>query len=230
MVQTARNAFGFSIGNPWREPGTAMITTAYREDGTAVDVYEAESGGGDGLICECGVPVVAKKGAERDWHFAPRAGLKSCRIAIDGQMRRFLENAALDFRIELPPKDNRRGIVDAIVVESVVRAGLVVLLLYDQADRKLLVVVEVKKSGAREMRELIGRSTLSAIFVSLVCHRTKPDEELRNAFCRSAPRDWWRWKPELLTPLHPKIGENGMLLPPLTEEALIEKIFRTAQR
>ncbi|WP_230279803.1 competence protein CoiA family protein [Croceicoccus sp. Ery15] len=207
-----------------------MITTAYREDGTAVDVDEAESGGGDGLICDCGVPVVAKKGPERDWHFAHQAGLKSCRIAIDGQMRRFLENAALDFRIELPPKDNRRGMVDAIVVESVVRAGLIVLLLYDQADRKLLVVVEVKKSGAREMRELIGRSTLSAIFVSLVCHRTKSDEELRNAFCRSASREWWRWKPELLTPLSPKIDENGMLLPPLTEEALLEKIFRTAQR
>lgn len=230
MVHPARNALGFSIGNPWREPGTAMVTTAYDQDGTAVHVGEAQSGSGDGLICECGVPVVAKKGAERDWHFAHRAGLKSCRIAIDGQARRFLENAALDFRIALPPKDNRRGMVDAIVVESVVRAGMVVLLLYDQTDRRLLVVVEVKKSGARDMRELIGRSTLSTIFVSLVCDRTKTDDELRNAFCRSAAREWWRWKPELLTPLHPKVGQNGMLLPPLTEEALIEKIFRPTQR
>lgn len=229
MPRTARNAFGFSIGNLWREPGTAMITTGYRGDGTAVHIDQAESGIGDALSCECGVPLIAKKGEEVDWHFAHRAGLNSCRVAIDGQVRRFLENAALDYRIELPSKDGKRGMVDAVAVETVVRAGLVILLLYDQENRKILIVAEIKKTGARGMRELIERSTLSAIFVSLVRHRTGSDDELRDAFCHSAPREWWRWKPGLIGLPSPKIGENGMLLPPLTEDALIDAIFTPTQ-
>lgn len=68
-----RNAFGFAVGNPWHEPGSAMITTGYRADGAAVQIDEAESGSGDVLICECGVPPLTKKGEERGWHFAHRA-------------------------------------------------------------------------------------------------------------------------------------------------------------
>lgn len=74
------------------------------------------------------------------------------------------------------------------------------------------------------MRELIGRSTLSAIFVSLVCHRTKSDEELSAAFCQSASREWWRYKPD--GPPRAKIGMNGLWLAPMTEEDLIEAIFK----
>jgi hypothetical protein len=223
--RTVRNAFGFAVGNPWREPGSAMITTGYRADGATVHIDKAESGSGDALICECKVPLVAKKGEERDWHFAHRAGLESCRIAIDGQVRRFLADAALECRIHLPPTGNKRGKIEAVAVRSIVRAGLVILLIDAQADRKILIVAEIKKTGAREMRELIRRSTLSAIFVSLVRHRTKCDEELRDAFCRLAPREWWRWKPELIGPPPPKIGDNGMWLTPLTEDALIDAIF-----
>lgn len=226
QVRTERNALGFAVGNPWREPGTAMITMGYRKNGAAVPIAESESGIAEGLICRCGVPLVAKKGTERDWHFAHRAGLKSCRVAIEDQSRHFLENTALDFQIELPPKDNRRGRIDAVVAESIVRAGLVVLLLHDQADRRLLVIAEIKKTGASEMRELIERSTLSTIFISLVRHRTGSDEELKDAFCRVASREWWRWKPGLSGASIPKIGANGMWLTPLTEDALIETIFK----
>lgn len=225
QVGIERNGFGFAVGKPWREPGTAMITAGYQEDGNVLHIEDAESGIASGLFCKCGVPLVAKKGTQRDWHFAHRAGLTSCRIAVEDQARRFLENTALDFQIELPPKNNRRGKIDAVAAESVVRAGFVVLLLYDQANRRLLVVTEIKKTGATEMRDLIGRSTLSAIFVSLVRHRTKSDEELRNAFCRLASREWWRWKPGLSGLPPPRVGPSGTWQTPLTEEALIEALF-----
>jgi hypothetical protein len=89
-VDIHRNALGYVICADAARLGTPSIVWGKRSDGGRVFIDQADRGAAQGLRCECGSELVAKKGNIKAWHFAHRAtGLSRCAIAFAQALGQF---------------------------------------------------------------------------------------------------------------------------------------------
>lgn len=85
-----RNAIGHLIYADAARAGSPSIVWGKRQDGSRVFIDQAHRGATEGLRCECGSELVARKGDVNAWHFAHRAtGLSRCEVAFAQALGRF---------------------------------------------------------------------------------------------------------------------------------------------
>lgn len=183
-----RNSIGYVIDATRRDE--AMIVFGRDSSGNLVGIDEAERGAAQGLRCECGTNLVAKKGEVLEHHFAHKAGEdRSCAVATRAALIRFISDTLLDGgEIELPFTDGRLGSAKVFSLEELPNEQVPTLKIDAQRDRQLIVVFKIKRQKLD--RDRYKQQGISAIAVDLSKARNGSDDRIREAILSRSPREW----------------------------------------
>lgn len=183
------NSLGFAIGG---KQSRALIAWGYDVNGLRISIRDAERGGSQGLHCDCKAPLVAKKGDIREHHFAHKAGdVRHCETAADAAMVNFISNALLDAdEVALPVTAGILSSAEVLAVSTEVVAGHTLHIIDAQRDRRLAIFARVRRQNVRQLEEWCRRNEVSGMVIDLSAFRNRPDDDIRCAIDRSAPRKW----------------------------------------
>jgi hypothetical protein len=189
---THRNSIGYAIGQG-RSDGPKIVW-GLASDGARVWIGDAAPGASGGLNCECGTPLVAKRGAQRAHHFAHIAGSNpACADATNVAAANFIAQALSGSTFRLPILKSRftyvrfEGVAIDHLPSWICLSGFRVA---DGAQRnaKLLFKMRAKQS-VPEMGTLL-RGGHSAMLIDLSPYRHHSDDAVRAAILRLADRRW----------------------------------------
>ena len=189
---THRNSIGYAIGQG-RSDGPKIVW-GLASDGSRVWIGDAAPGASGGLTCECGSPLVAKRGARRAYHFAHIAGSNpACAEATNAAAARFIVQALDGSAFRLPVLKSRFTYVrfDGAAIDHL--PGWICLSGFCFADgaqrnAKLLFKIRAKQSVPEMSTLLLGGH--SAILIDLSPYRHHSDDGVRAAILRLADRRW----------------------------------------
>jgi len=189
---THRNSIGYTIGQG-RSDGPKIVW-GLACDGSRVWIGNAAPGASGALKCECGSPLVAKRGAKRAHHFAHIAGANpGCAEATNLAAANFIAQTLEGSAFRLPILKSRYAYVqfDRVTIDH--RPSWICLSGFRSADGaernvKLLFKMRAKQSVPELSTLLVGGH--SAILIDLSPYRHHRDEGLRAAILRLADRCW----------------------------------------
>lgn len=168
-----------------------MIVWGRRPDGNRIFIDDAARGAADGLSCDCGNLLVAKKGELNAHHFAHQARSSTiCRTAQLTALAEFAAKALEDAgEVHLPPFDGRRKGRTAVVdVCPQVYDENAVIELASSDGRSLLVVINLALRR-KEFRQVVPRE-VSSIVINVGKYRNLADAGIARALVSHAPREW----------------------------------------
>lgn len=182
------------------------LVLGQRADGSMAHVSEVESGGRCACVCPgCGAPLVAKKGARIDHHFAHEgtADGMPCRTGPETALHKFAKEVlARRLHLELPPLTLEEGgdrwigygggryRFDGAILEQ--RLGSIVPdVVVRKGDRDLLVEMAVTHPCGPEKIETIRSLDVAAIEIDLAgLPRDVSRADLEASILKAAPRRW----------------------------------------
>lgn len=187
-----RNSIGYSIGQG-RSDGPRIVW-GLESDGSRVWIGDAAPGASGGLNCECGSPLVAKRGDQRAHHFAHLAGSNTaCDQATNVAAATFIAHALTGSAFRLPILRSRFSFVrfDAVEIENV--EGWICLSGFcgvGGSERNAKLVFKLRPKQCLPELGTLLRGGHSAILIDLSPCRHQSDEGLRAAILRLADRRW----------------------------------------
>lgn len=187
-----RNSLGYTVNNDARryEAG-AKIVWGQSSDGSFVSISDAASGVQPDLRCDCGSPLVAKKGALLAHHFAHAAGaVASCQKAKVGALARFASDVLGPSSLLLLPRRNVEQPPISIDIEEVVPLVGSVMVACKKGHRKLKVYISTSTSQRTLIERMSHTEGPSAILIDITKLRGRDDGALRNGILTFAPRKW----------------------------------------
>lgn len=189
------NALGYVIAERGQGSARAMTVWGLSRDGTRVHISEATSGAGDGLKCECGAGLIARKGTKNAHHFAHESGgAKECREAQLAALCQFTVDVLARFeKLHLPPIKGRPLTTgfDKVWQMTFHDCGGACLARGKGDDRRELAVICITKRGQKlPSLEVFKSDNRSAMLIDLSPSRNRPDNELMRALAQTAVRKW----------------------------------------
>lgn len=183
------NSLGFVIGG---KQSRALIVWGIDAAGTRIGIEAAERGGSQALRCECGTLLVAKKGDIREHHFAHKAGnIRHCETASAAAVTNFISDTLLDTgQVYLPLVGNVQGRAHVLALSSQSVDGQVVHLVDAQKNRKLAILVQVRRTELEKISAWCRDQEISGMAIELGSYRNQPDEDLQRALILGAHRKW----------------------------------------
>lgn len=182
------NSLGYVVGGKHNRP---LIAWGLNNQSVRIGIDEALRGGAQGLNCECGALLVAKKGEVKAHHFAHKAGTRFCEAAANAAAVTFISDALLDVgAINLPLTGGllSQAEVHAVSVASV--QGFRVHLIDAQRGRNLLVFAKLKRQNIEPLRSWCRQNNLSGVLVDLTSARNQADDAIRREIRTGALRTW----------------------------------------
>lgn len=184
-----RNSLGYTIG----QDGDAQIVWGFDSAGNRVGIEEAERGGTQGLICSCGVKLVAKKGEELAHHFAHASGYaKHCEEATKAAAETFIKATLSNAGTLLLP-NAIRGCTNKVTILSVEDGSFFefpIHLVSIPKGAKLRVVSRLKMKSSKRIAEQSRTQGISTFAIDLFMYRNQPDHTVARAIVAFAPRKW----------------------------------------
>lgn len=177
-----------------------------RVDGSIAHVSEVETGRRCACVCPgCGAPLVAKKGARIDHHFAHESTADGmpCKTGPETALHKFAKEVlGRRLHLELPPLtledggdrwtgyDGGRYRFDSAILEQ--RLGVIVPdVVVRRGDRDLLVEMAVTHPCGPEKIETIRSMNVAAIEINLArLPRDVSREDFETSILEAAPRHW----------------------------------------
>lgn len=189
------NALGYVIAERGQGSARAMTVWGLKPDGTTIHISAARSGAVDGLKCECGAGLVAKKGPKNAHHFAHESGgALECREAQLAALCRFTVLVLERFeKLHLPPLRGEALTTgfDEVWQEILHDCGGACLARGEGDNRRQLVVLCKTKRGQKlPPVSDFESSKRSAMVIDLCRARNSSNNELMRALFQSADRVW----------------------------------------
>lgn len=187
-----RNSLGYTVNNDARryEAG-AKIVWGQSPDGSFVSISDAASGVQPDLRCDCGSPLVAKKGEFLVHHFAHAAGaVASCQKAKVGALARFASDVLGPSALLLLPRRNFEQPPISVDIEEVVPLDGPVMVVCKKGSRKLKLYISTSASQRDFIEGMPHMEGPSAILIDITKLRGRDDGALRNGILNLAPRKW----------------------------------------
>lgn len=187
-----KNALGYTIQAAGsRSEAGASIMVGKSETGALVSIESIPHGGRCNLRCECGAPLVAKKGDERAHHFAHEAGSTSeCAVARDAALGRFSMRVLSSGNLRLPETVHRTKQPDVAAEGFDVCNGTVRICVRYKEARFYVYMVTKAKHGRSIRQRHLSPDFYPAFLIDLTKFRDLSDNEISEAICFSAPRHW----------------------------------------
>ncbi len=187
-----KNALGYTIqADGSRYDGGATIMVGKTATGELVSIYDVLRGGRCNLLCDCGAPLVAKKGDERAHHFAHEAGSTSeCAVARDSALGRFAIQALSNGLLRLPTTVHRTKELVVVADRFDICNGAVRLSVRFK-EILLFVYLATKARQCRSIRQQhLSPDIWPTVLIDLTKCRHLSDDEIRKAISFTAPRYW----------------------------------------
>ena len=184
-----RNSLGYVIGSH----GRAMIVWGHdAREGRKIFIDEADRGGGQGLLCECGSPLVAKKGDIKEAHFAHASGHGvSCEAATNAAALNFITTILLERRsLRIPPVLGRVGHAEIFSIAEQCFEEHPVHVINAQKGQSLRIVTRIKRKTMDQFADADRLKGISTIHIDLFEYRNEDDAEIADALMRGARREW----------------------------------------
>lgn len=189
---THRNSIGYTIGQG-RSDGPKIVW-GLASDGSRVWIGDAAPGASGGLNCECGSPLVAKRGAQRAHHFAHNAGSDpACAEATNVAAANFIAQALDGSTFRLPILKSRFSYVrfDGVAIDHLPSwICLSGFRFADGTQRNAKLLFKVRPRQSMPELDTLQRGGHSAILIDLSPYRHHRDDGVRAAILRLADRRW----------------------------------------
>lgn len=183
------NSLGYVVGG---RQGRPLIAWGVDQAGNRVSISDAFRGGSQGLQCDCGAALVAKKGDIKAHHFAHKAGGTSyCETAAQSAILTFISDTLLEAGVvSLPLTGGLMSRAEVHAVGVTTAEGHQVHLVDAQRERQLLVFARLKRHNVDGLKDFCRRSSMSGILIDLVSARNLPDDMIKAEIIARAPRTW----------------------------------------
>lgn len=187
-----RNSLGYIIGRRTRSSGPEIVW-GRSSDGSLIHITEAQSGAVDSIRCECGEPLIAKKGHRLAHHFAHASGSRSmCKVARISAVASFVTQTVRNGKVRLPILKGafRYVALENVSVDTFGESIGYISSLAGHPDRSLTIFVKLTRGQSIPSVQQVEEGGESSFVIDLSKFTNGSDELLRAAILRSAQRFW----------------------------------------
>ena len=192
-----RNSLGYVVPERGSFEGSdqPMIVWGRNHNGEWISIADAKRGGDQGLRCECGSKLIARKGKKKAHHFAHASdGNGACSKAHLDALCRFALGALTKAPgLQLPHIQGKavKTLIDTISVQQHSDFNwLCATVTSKNGARELALVITLKHRQQTPSADIFRTLGLSAITVDLAPYRNSDDHFLADALSAKAARRW----------------------------------------